>query len=168
MCIKDIHTKGYVKLREAEGLTLIGADNFKLLNTEERARDNGEQDVDPLLATKLDMFGQYLYNKYILPEWPKAVFNKYLIWDGVDKDNQGWHTDMFEKYDVFFLYYLDDTFAETGGNIDFKWNKSETISFQPKAGDLFMVSNIRGFWHKAGQSSIQRRVCSFDFNTNNS
>ena len=34
MCIKDIHTKGYVKLREAEGLTLIGADNFKLLNTE--------------------------------------------------------------------------------------------------------------------------------------
>ena len=74
MCIKDIHTKGYVKLREAEGLALIGADNFKLLNTEERARDNGEQDVDPLLATKLDMFGQYLYNKYILPEWPKAVF----------------------------------------------------------------------------------------------
>ena len=110
-------------------------------------------------------FGQHLYQTYILPEWPEAIFNKYLIWDGVDKDNQGWHTDMFEDYDVFFLYYLDHTYKESGGAINFKWDGDKTASYQPIAGDLFLVSNIRGFWHKADDTKIKRRLCSFDFST---
>ena len=163
--ISDIYTKGYVKFYEPQGLDLIQINEHKLLNTEERARDNGKEDIDHLLANKLNLFGQHLYQTYILPEWPEAIFNKYLVWDGVDKDNQGWHTDMFEDYDVFFLYYLDHTYKESGGGINFKWDGDKTSSYQPMAGDLFLVSNIRGFWHKADDTKIRRRICSFDFST---
>jgi len=163
--ISDIYTKGYVRLYEPQGLEMISINEHKLLNTEERARDNGKEDIDHLLGNKLNMFGQYLHQKYILPEWPEAIFNKYLVWDGVDKDNQGWHTDMFEDYDVFFLYYLDHTYRETGGAINFKWDGDKTESYQPAAGELFMISNIRGFWHKADSTKITRRVCSFDYST---
>jgi hypothetical protein len=163
--VADIYTKGYVKFYEPNGLDLIRINDHKLLNTEERARDNGKEDIDHLLANKLNLFGQYLHNSYILPEWPDAIYNKYLVWDGVDKDNQGWHTDMFEDYDVFFLYYLDHTYKESGGAINFKWDGDRTASYQPIAGDLFMISNIRGFWHKADDTKIKRRVCSFDYST---
>ena len=87
------------------------------------------------------------------------------MWDGVDKDNQGWHTDMFEDYDIFFLYYLDHTYKESGGAINFKWDGDRVASYQPIAGDLFMISNLRGFWHKADDTKIKRRVCSFDYST---
>ena len=163
--ISDIYTKGYVRFYEPQGLEMININEHKLLNTEERARDNGKEDIDVLLRNKLNMFGQYLHQKYILPEWPEAVFNKYLVWDGVDKDNQGWHTDMFEDYDVFFFFYLDHTYRETGGAINFKWDGDCTESYQPVAGELFMISNIRGFWHKADSTKITRRVCSFDYST---
>ena len=163
--VSDIYTKGYVKFYEPDGIDLIKINDNRLLNTEERARDNGKEDIDYLLANKLNLFGQHLHTNYILPEWPEAVFNKYLVWDGVDKDNQGWHTDMFEDYDVFFLYYLDHTYKESGGAINFKWDGDCTASYQPMAGDLFMISNLRGFWHKADDTKIKRRVCSFDYST---
>lgn len=163
--IQDIYTKGYVKFSEPTGLELIKLDEFRLLNVEERQRDNGEKDVPALLTARMNTFGQFLYHKYILPEWPEATYNKFLVWDGVDKDNQGWHTDMFEEYDVFFLYYFDDSKEETGGAINFKWDGDQTASYQPKAGDLFMVSNKRGFWHRADDTMITRRVASFDYTT---
>ena len=166
--IQDIYIKGFVQLYAPDGLGLIGLDEFKLLNVEERARDNGVKDVNPELTKRLDTFAQYISMKYIYPEWPKAIYNKFLVWEGVDKDNQGWHTDMFENYDVFFLYYFDTQTPETGGSISFKWgtlNESEeTATFYPKAGDLFMVNNCRGFWHKAEKTSVRRRLASFDYN----
>ena len=166
--IQDIYTKGYVKLYEPDGLDLININQFKLINVEERTRDNGKKDVPTELANRLELFAQYLKFKYLVDTWPNTVYNKFIVWDGVDRDNQGWHTDMFENYDVFFLYYLDDTFTETGGNISFKWgnldSNEQEISFQPKAGDLFMVNNMRGFWHRAGSTTITRRVASFDYN----
>lgn len=161
--INDIYTKGFVKLSEPEGLEIINLDEFRLMNTEERSRDNTINDVNPELAKRLSFFAHYLKTKYIDPEWTDAKYNKFIVWEGVDKDNQGWHTDMFENYDVFFLYYLDTMSPETGGSINFKWG-NETAQFYPKAGDLFMVNNMRGFWHKAETCSIRRRVASFDFN----
>jgi hypothetical protein len=165
--IKDIYTKGFVKFSEPEALDLIKIDQFKLINVEERTRDNGVKDVPLELTKRMEAFAFYLKEKYITPEWSNAKYNKFLVWDGVDRDNQGWHTDMFEDYDVFFLYYMDDTFEETGGAINFKWGSlegsEETATFQPKAGDLFLVSNLRGFWHKADSTKIVRRVASFDF-----
>lgn len=164
--IQDIYTKGFVQLHEPAGLDLIKLDEFRLLNVEERQRDNGEKDVPEELTNRMNAFGAFLLFKYILPEWPEAQYNKFLVWDGVDKDNQGWHTDMFEAYDVFFLYYFDDSNHNTGGAINFKWDGDQTASFQPKAGDLFMVSNKRGFWHRADDTLVQRRVASFDYSTN--
>jgi hypothetical protein len=166
--IKNIYEKGFVKLYEPEALDMIQIDKFVLLNTEERLRDNIMQDVSSDLSTRLSFFAQYIKTKYIDPEWPGAVYNKFVVWEGVDKDNQGWHTDMFEGYDIFFLYYLDTMTPETGGSVSFKWqgltDTESSVEFYPKAGDLFMVNNMRGFWHKAQSCSIKRRVVSFDFN----
>jgi hypothetical protein len=165
--IEDIYTMGFVKFHEPEALDLIKIDEFKMINVEERTRDNGINDVSKELAKRLEIFAAYLKQKYIEPTWPGAKYNKFIVWDGVDKDNQGWHTDMFENYDVFFLYYMDDTRTETGGSINFKWgvleDREQTASFQPVAGDLFMVNNQRGFWHRADSTKITRRVASFDF-----
>jgi hypothetical protein len=165
--VKDIYTKGYVKLSVPEGLDIIKLHEFKLLNVEERSRDNTINDVHPELARRLTAFANYLKFEYITPEWTDAVYNKFIVWEGVDKDNQGWHTDMFEQYDVFFLYYFDDMDESTGGSINFKWGQlqgeEQTAKYYPKAGDLFMVNNMRGFWHKAESCSVKRRVASFDF-----
>lgn len=164
---KNIFEKGFHELYEPEGVDIINPDEFRLMNTEERSRDNGIKDVQPELAQRLTLVSQVFKNKYIDPIWPDAVYNKFIIWEGVDNDNRGWHTDMFEGYDVFFLYYLDDTAPETGGGIQFKWkedNVFKEVTVQPKRGTLVMVNNCRGFWHRAVASTIQRRVASFDFN----
>src|SRR5210317_2165553 len=145
--IDDVNTKGYVKFYEPGINELVGLDEYTLTNTEERQRDNGEKDVDDFLHQKLTVVGKYLHEKYIKPTYPKSEYLYYNVWNGVDKDNQGWHTDFMEGYDLFFLYYFDTTKPETGG-------------------DLFLVSNQRGFWHKAGDTQIQRRVASFNFKTN--
>jgi hypothetical protein len=166
--INDIYTKGFVKLSEPGGLDIIQLDKFKLPNKEERMRDNSSNDVDSDLTNRLNLFSLYLKTKYIDPNWPDAKYNKFVVWEGVDKDNQGWHTDMFEGYDIFFLYYFDDMSEENGGSVNFKWgmldDEDNTAKFYPKAGDLFMVNNMRGFWHKAEKCLVNRRVASFDFN----
>ena len=163
--IDDVKTKGFVKFYEPDINTLIGIDEYTLTNTEERQRDNGEKDVNTFLRQKLDVVHTFLHQKYIKPTYPKSECTYWNIWDGVDKDNQGWHTDFMEGYDLFFLYYFDSTKPETGGDISFKYGDKED-SFQPVKGDLFLVSNQRGFWHKAGDTQIQRRVASFNFKTN--
>lgn len=161
--IDNLKKYGFYKTSEVGGLNLINIDEFKLLNVEERSRDNGIKDVPKELSDRLTMFAHYLKTKYIDPNWPDAVYNKFIVWEGVDKDNQGWHTDMFEGYDVFFLYYFTDNSPETGGYIEFKTADFEE-RYYPKAGDLFLVNNCRGYWHRAGSSNIIRKVASFDFN----
>jgi len=163
--IDDVKTKGYVKFYEPGISALVSLDEHTLTNTEERQRDNGEKDVDPFLHQRMTVVGSYLHTKYIKPTYPNADYLYYNVWNGVDKDNQGWHTDFMEGYDLFFLYYFDTTKEETGGNISFRHDKGED-TFQPVKGDLFLVSNERGFWHKAGDTKIQRRVASFNFKTN--
>jgi len=165
MLKEDYDIKGYHRLRETELLDLIQLDNYKLLNTEERQRDNGEKDVDPELNARMEMAAQFILQKYVLPNWPNAQYTYYNVWDGVDMDNQGWHTDFMEGYDAFFLYYFDSTQEGTGGSISFRYGKTED-EYYPQAGDLFLVSNKRGFWHKAGATDITRRVASFNFITN--
>lgn len=162
---EDFLETGFKKFHEPYGLDFIKIDNYRLMNVEERSRDNGEKDLPQDLVQKLNTFAHFLCTKYILPKWEDAKYNKFIVWDGVDRDNQGWHTDMFEGYDVFMLYYFDDTDPSTGGSVSFKWNKDKQAQFYPKAGDLFLVSNTRGFWHKAESTTIRRRVASFDFNT---
>jgi hypothetical protein len=154
-----------VKFYEPGISDLVSLDEHTLTNTEERQRDNGEKDIDPLLHQRFTVVGSYLHTKYIKPTHPKSEYLYYNVWNGVDKDNQGWHTDFMEGYDLFFLYYFDTTKEETGGNISFRHDKGED-TFQPVKGDLFLVSNERGFWHKAGDTKIQRRVASFNFKTN--
>lgn len=159
----DIYTKGFVILKEPEIISLINfPTNFKFINCEERLRDNGRLDLPADLSSRFEKVAQILRFKYLEPIWGHSEFRKFITWDGVDKDNQYWHTDVFEDMNLFFLYYFDDTFPETGGGIHFKYGDS-IYSHQPKAGDLILVSNKRGFFHKADKTTIQRRVASFDF-----
>lgn len=162
----DTLTRGFHVLYEPDGVNFINPDEFKLLNTEERSRDNGVLDVPHALSERLTALGTVFKTTYIDFIWPQAIHHKFIIWEGIDNDNKGWHTDMFEGYDVFFLYYLDDTFPESGGEIQFKWKKEDNVyteTVQPKKGTLILVNNCRGFWHRAKTSSIKRRVVSFDY-----
>ena len=162
----NIRTYGFHQLHEPEGVDLIDPDQFKLLNTEERARDNGVNDVSPELAARLELCAHVFKQRYIDPIWPNAIHHKFLIWEGIDGDSTGWHTDMFEGYDVFFLYYLDDTHEDTGGAVQFKWKDGKDFkeaTVQPKRGTLVMVNNCRGFWHRAVPTTKMRRIASFDF-----
>lgn len=162
---QEFEHKGYYQFQEVDALGLININEFKLLNNEERQRDNGKNDVDPELDSRMEMFARYLEEKYVLPNWPNAEYTYYNVWDGVDMDNQGWHTDFMEGYDIFFLYYFDDAKPESGGSISFRYGE-QSDDYYPQAGDLFLVSNQRGFWHKAGATKIQRRVASVNFKTN--
>lgn len=163
--LEDIKTKGYCQFSEPDIQDLVKLQEFTLLNTEERQRDNGEKDVDAVLDERLTAVARYLHHKYIVPTYPNSEYTYYTVWDGVDKDNQGWHTDFMEGYDLFFLYYFDDAQEDTGGAISFKYGDN-IDDYYPKAGDLFLVSNKRGFWHKAGSTNIVRRVASFNFKSN--
>jgi hypothetical protein len=159
---------GFVEFHEPEIFDIVDLENYNLINTEERNRDNNKRDLPETLTAKLDVVSSYLKDKYIDQYWQPNKFYKYTVWNGVDKDNQGWHTDMFEDYDIFFLCYYDDTKEETGGAIQFKWKEGDEFkvaSFQPKKGSVFLVSNARGFWHRAESTTITRRVVSFDFIT---
>jgi len=162
----NVEKFGFHEIHDPDLPDILGLDQFKLLNTEERNRDNGKLDLSEDLNFRLNVVSQYIKNTYVDPYWENAEFLKYTVWDGVDRDNQGWHTDMFEEYDIFFLLYNDDTHADTGGSIQFKWKEDgefvEKI-IQPVRGSLFCVSNARGFWHRAESTNITRRVASFDF-----
>jgi hypothetical protein len=165
---EQVEKYGFCELYEPDMIELLQLDKYKLLNTEERNRDNGKLDLSEDLNFAANVASQYIKNTYVDPYWKDSQFLKYTIWDGVDRDNQGWHTDMFEEYDIFFLFYNDDTSKKTGGAIQFKYKENDVFvekSFQPKAGSLFCVSNSRGFWHRAESTSIKRRVASFDFIT---
>lgn len=166
---KEIETKGFVEFFEPEIFDIVDLESYNLINTEERNRDNNKRDLPSELSFKLDVVANFLKTKYVDPYWTNNKFYKFTVWNGVDKDNQGWHTDMFEDYDIFFLCYYDDTAVETGGSIQFKWKDGDefkTAVFQPKKGSVFLVSNDRGFWHRAESTSITRRVVSFDFIAN--
>ncbi len=163
---EQLTTQGFVIFREPEIANLVQlAEDFQFLNREERLRDNGEKDLPTELNKRLTLAAQFLQEKYLTAYWPECIFRKFVIWEGVDKDNQYWHTDAFEDMDLFFLYYFDDTFAATGGGIHFRWN-DKTFQHQPLRGDLILVSNQRGFFHRADDSKIKRRAASFDFFVN--
>lgn len=163
---KQLLEKGFCELYEPEGVDLISVGDFKLINMgEERSRDNEVKDIPEELANRLGLFAQYIKAKYIDPNWENAKFNKFAIWEGIDEDSMDWHTDKFETWDIFFLYYLSDTYEETGGSIEFEWEDNR-VSIQPKAGTLILINNFKnskGFWHRAVASKITRYCSSFDF-----
>ena len=160
--LRDFHENGFVQLSEPGLLDLIKIDEFKLLNVEERLRDNGEKDVSPELTKRLKSAAVYLQTKYLDEHFKNPKLTKFLVWQGVDYDNRNWHTDCFEGMDLFFLFYYDTMSEETKGGIEFRAGDRYWTVY-PKAGDLFLVNNARGFFHRAQACDILRRVSSFDF-----
>lgn len=168
---KQLEEKGFVQINEPGLVEIIDLDNFILKNQEERLRDNGEEDVAPELRKRFETVAHTLKARYVDEVYGSSEYVKFIVWEGVDYDNQHWHTDYFEGYNSFFLMYFDDQSEETGGAIRFKWGNTdaETATFYPKRGDVFWVSNKRGYFHRADPVTpgTRRRAASFDFNIEN-
>ena len=59
-------------------------------------------------------------------------------------------------------YYFDDMKKDTGGAVHFKHGKIEETVY-PKRGDIIVLNQAQGYFHRAEQATIKRRQASFDF-----
>jgi len=160
--LKDFNEKGFVFLRDEDVAGLIDVDSFKLKYNEEMLRDNSENDLPSNVKMQMDIVAEHLKTKYLEKMFDEVNFVKYILWEGVDADTATWHNDGFEGMNAFFLLYFDDQDEETGGEVAFKWGDKEE-SFYPKRGDLILLNQAAGFFHRADKAKIKRRQCSFDF-----
>jgi len=160
--LKDFNEKGFVFLRGENVADLIDVDSFKLKYNEEMLRDNSKNDLPSNVKMQMDIVAEYLKTKYLDRMFDEANFVKYILWEGVDADTAMWHNDGFEGMNAFFLLYFDDQDEETGGVVAFKWEGGEE-TFYPKRGDLILLNQAAGFFHRADKASITRRQASFDF-----
>ena len=163
--LKDFNEKGFVLFRDEALADMIDVDSFTLKYNEEMLRDNSKGDLPEHVAHQMDIVSQYLKHEYLSRMFDKADFVKYILWEGVDADTAAWHNDGFEGMNAFFLLYFDDQDEETGGVVEFKWKDGEE-SFYPKRGDLILLNQQSGFFHRAEKATIKRRQCSFDYKVN--
>lgn len=160
--LNDFKTKGFAKLAEPGLVDLVDADAFGLEHTEEMLRDNMAEDLPDLINKQLEMVSRILKSKYIDDAFTESKFVRYIMWEGVDADSANWHNDGFEGMNVFFLMYFDDMHESTNGAVHFKYPGGEE-TFYPKRGDVFVLNQSPGFFHRAEKATVQRRQASFDF-----
>lgn len=162
--INDFYTKGYAKFSEPDLVKMISVEDVDFVYHEERLRDNFRDGFPPHVVQQMDLANAYLTEKYIDKLSQDHEFMNYVIWEGVDKDSGLWHNDGFEGGNVFFLFYFDQQFPESGGEIQFKWPGEGNIdTYYPKPGDLMLLNQSSGFFHRASKSKIQRRLCSWTY-----
>jgi len=160
--VRDFNEKGFVVLHEPELVELLDIDSFQMKYTEEMLRDNTIEDLPAHINKQLELIAHTLKTKYIDEMFEESSFVKYILWEGVDADSAAWHNDGFEGMNAFFLLYLDDQNESTGGDVHFKWGDNEETIY-PKRGDLVLLNQAPGFFHRAEKASILRRQASFDF-----
>lgn len=161
---KDFLTKGYAYFREEELAKMIDIDDVEFHYHEERLRDNFRDNLPEEVVTQMEMARTYLTQKYIDPTFKDNEFMNYVIWEGVDADSGIWHNDGFEGGNVFFLFYFDDQHPATGGEVQFKWPGEGNIdTYYPKKGDLMLLNQTPGFFHRASKSTIPRRLASWTY-----
>lgn len=160
--LKDFNEKGFVLLRDENAADLIDVDSFELKYNEEMLRDNSENDLPSNVKKQMDIVAEHIKTKYLDRMFETANFIKYILWEGVDADTALWHNDGFEGMNAFFLLYFDNQTEESGGVVAFKWEGGEE-TFYPKRGDLILLNQAPGFFHRADKASITRRQASFDF-----
>lgn len=162
--IETFKSKGYAKFEEKELSKMIDIDKVQFHFHEERLRDNFKDNLPKDVMMQMETAKVYLTEKYINPYFNKSEFMNYVVWEGVDADSSLWHNDGFEGGNVFFLFYFDDQFPETGGEVQFKWPGEGNIdTYYPKKGDLMLLNQAPGFFHRASKSKIQRRLASFTY-----
>jgi hypothetical protein len=160
----DFLTKGYAKFTEIDLADMIDIDKVVFHYHEERLRDNFKDNLPAEVVDQVELAKTYLTNKYIDPVFPNSEFMNYVIWEGVDADSGIWHNDGFEGGNVFFLFYFDDQFPESDGEVQFKWPGEGNIdTYYPKKGDLMILNQSPGFFHRASKSKITRRLASFTY-----
>jgi hypothetical protein len=115
----------------------------------------------------LDLYRVMLYSvhQYIATEIVENMFNSYIvdkrrIWEGVNLDATGWHNDIGEGPNCFFLLY--HSLMETDGRIHFR-NSLEQWEILPRPGLLVAVNCENNFEHRAEFSADQRIQSSYFF-----
>jgi hypothetical protein len=111
---------------------------------------------------KINMFVQYVSEKYV-----ESLYKNYEVlgtgvWDGVDSGSMGWHNDHNEGIDFNVLLYNDDTDDSTGGQIEFQYPGGQECIY-PKSGNLIFINQDLKFKHKASRSTGFRRVATIEY-----
>jgi hypothetical protein len=162
--IKDFYTKGYAHFYEPELASMINVDDVDFVYHQERLRDNFRDGFSKQVVQQMDLATAYLTEKYIDKISNDYEFMNYVIWEGTDADSSLWHNDGFEGGNVFFLMYFDDQKEESGGEVQFKWPGGGPDTYYPRKGDVMILNQTSGFFHRASKSGITRRNSSFTFN----
>jgi len=164
--IDTFKKKGYAKFEEVELANLVDINKVEFQFHEERLRDNFKDQLPKEVVEQMELLKTYITHKYIEPLAGENdyEFMNYVIAEGVDADSGIWHNDGFEGGNVFFLFYFDDQSSETGGEIQFKWPGEGNIdTYYPKKGDLMLLNQAPGFFHRASKSQINRRLASITY-----
>ncbi len=162
--VTEFNKKGYAKFQETELANMIDIEKVDFVFHEERLRDNFKGNLPKEVVEQMELAKTYITQKYIEPLSNDYEFMNYVIWEGVDADSSIWHNDGFEGGNIFFLFYFDDQFPESGGEVEFKWPGEGNIdTYYPKKGDLMLLNQAPGFFHRASKSKIQRRLASFTY-----
>jgi len=159
--VTELHTKGFTRFFRPDLVDLVDGD-FLLVHTEEMLRDNFKEDLPSHVNAQLTIIANVLQMDYMNQGFDHNQFVKYIFWEGVDADSGAWHNDGFEGMNYFFLLYFDNMAESTGGAVHFKYGQNEETFF-PQRGDLFLLNQNSGFFHRAEKASITRRQASFDF-----
>ena len=160
--LEDFNTKGFVVFQSKPLVNLIDIDGFSMKYEGEMLRDNNAEDLPELINRQLEMAAVILQEDFINEMFEESEFIKYIVWEGVDADSAAWHNDGFEGMNAFFLIYFDDMSEETGGAVHFKRGEIENTVY-PKRGDLILLNQAQGYFHRAEKATIPRRQASFDY-----
>ena len=160
--LQDFKEKGFVKFHDEDLASIVDIDGFEMKYTEEMLRDNNAFDLPENINKQLELMAISLKSNYVDEMFDESEFTKYILWEGVDVDSAAWHNDGFEGMDAFFLVYFDNMKEETGGAVHFKRGDIEKTVY-PQRGDIILVNQAQGYFHRAEQATIKRRQASFDF-----
>jgi hypothetical protein len=166
--INDFRTKGYAKFSEIDLANMVDIDKVVFHYHEERLRDNFKDNLPVEVVKQMELVKVYLTQKYIDAAFKNYEFMNYVVAEGVDADSSIWHNDGFEGGSVFFLFYFDDQHEETAGEVEFRWPNGGHAKYYPKKGDLILLNQTPGFFHRASKSKIPRRLSSFTYNVEHS
>lgn len=166
--VNDFRTKGYAKFSEPELASMVDIDKVVFHYHEERLRDNFKDNLPTDVVAQMERVKAYITQKYIDVGFTDYEFMNYVIAEGVDADSGIWHNDGFEGGSAFFLFYFDDQFEETDGEIEFRWPQGGHAKYYPKKGDLILLNQTPGFFHRASKSKITRRLASITYNIKHS
>lgn len=87
------------------------------------------------------------------------------LWDGVGQNVRDFHNDFDEYHPLFTAslnVYLDDSFEETGGLLQFSQDKQNVLGeLYPKRNRAVILNQSQDWFHRVSPCTAERRMISF-------